>query len=179
MKRDSFQSLDGEWMLNQNIINVPYPPQAPASGFAGDKNATHLSYSKFFDFKKENDRCILHFGAVDQVASVSLNGIQIGIHEGGYLPFEFDVTDAVLEGVNELIVECEDSLDIYYPYGKQTKKPGGMWYTPFSGIWKSVWLESVPKDYIRNIEITPTLDSISVDVESTADSFKIEVKVII
>ncbi len=174
MRRESFQSLDGEWMLNQNSIIVPYPPQAPASGFAGDKSASHLSYYKYFDFKKENDRCILHFGAVDQVASVSLNGIQIGIHEGGYLPFEFDVTEAVLEGVNELTVECEDTLDTYYPYGKQTKKPGGMWYTPFSGIWKSVWLEQVPEEYIHSIKITPDLKGVTLDIDGETERIDIE-----
>ena len=174
MKRDSFQSLDGEWMLNQNLINVPYPPQAPASGYAGDKNAVHLSYSKFFDFKKEKARALLHFGAVDQVASVSLNGVQIGVHEGGYLPFEFDVTESIVEGVNELTVECEDKLDHYYPYGKQTKKPGGMWYTPFSGRWKSVWLEQVPEEYIHGIKITPDLKGVTLDIDGEIRRIDIE-----
>ena len=174
MKRDSFQSLDGEWILNGSQINVPYPPQAPLSGFEGDKNSTHLSYYKYFDFFKENDRAILHFGAVDQVASVSLNGILLGTHEGGYLPFEFDITDYVLEGVNELSVECEDSLDTYYPYGKQTNKPGGMWYTPFSGIWKSVWIEQVPERYIKNIKITPDLKGVTLDVDGDIQRIDID-----
>ncbi len=174
MKRDSFQSLDGEWMLNQSTINVPYPPQAPASGYTGDKDASHLSYCKYFDFKKEKARTILHFGAVDQLACVSLNGIQIGTHEGGYLPFEFDVTDAVVEGVNELTVECEDKLDHYYPYGKQTKKPGGMWYTPFSGIWKSVWLEQVPEEYIHGIKITPDLKGVTLDIDGEIQRIDID-----
>ena len=174
MRRKSFQSLDGEWTLGQSRITVPYPPQAPASGFDGDKNAEHLSYSRYFDFKKENDRCLLHFGAVDQVASVSVNGIQVGTHEGGYLPFEFDITKAVVEGVNELTVECMDSLDTYYPYGKQTKKPGGMWYTPFSGIWKSVWLEQVPDEYIRDIKITPDLKGVTLDVDGEIRRIDIE-----
>ena len=174
MKRDSFQSLDGEWMLNQSTINVPYSPQAPASGYTGDKDASHLSYCKYFDFKKEKARTILHFGAVDQLACVSLNGIQIGTHEGGYLPFEFDVTDAVVEGVNELTVECEDKLDHYYPYGKQTKKPGGMWYTPFSGIWKSVWLEQVPEEYIHGIKITPDLKGVTLDIDGEIQRIDID-----
>ncbi len=161
-------------MLNGASINVPYPPQAPASGFAGDKNAAHLSYYKAFDFKKENDRVLLHFGAVDQVASVSLNGVLVGTHEGGYLPFEFDVTDYVLEGVNELTVECEDSLDHYYPYGKQTKKPGGMWYTPFSGIWKSVWIEQVPEGYIKDIKIKPDLKGATLDIDGEIQRIDIE-----
>ena len=174
MKRKSFQSLDGEWMLNQSSINVPYPPQAPASGYAGDRNASHLSYSKYFDFKKEKARVLLHFGAVDQVAAVSLNGMPVGTHEGGYLPFEFDVTEYIVEGVNELTVECEDKLDHYYPYGKQTKKPGGMWYTPFSGIWKSVWLEQVPEEYIHRIRITPDLQGVTLDIDGETERIDIE-----
>lgn len=174
MRRDSFQSLDGEWILNGNRICVPYPPQAPASGYSGDQTATQLLYRKHFTFKRENDRVVLHFGAVDQVASVTLNGIQIGRHEGGYLPFSFDITEAVKEGENELWVECEDRLDPMYPYGKQTQHPGGMWYTPFSGIWKSVWLEQVPDCYIRDVKITPDLHGVTLDVDGEIQRIEIE-----
>ena len=174
MKRDSFQSLDGEWQLNGSKIQVPYPPQAYASGFEGDRKATHLSYNTHFRFHKENDRALLHFGSVDQVATVFLNGTLLGTHEGGYLPFEFDVSEAIREGDNEIAVECEDSLDSTYPYGKQTRKPGGMWYTPFSGIWKSVWLEQVPENYIRNIKITPDLKGVTLNIDGEVQRIEID-----
>ena len=96
-------------------------------------------------------RVILHFGAVDQTAEVWLNGVRLGAHVGGYAPFSFDITDT-LQDKNELRVRVEDHLSRHVlPYGKQKRERGGMWYTPVSGIWQTVWLESVPEDYVRAV----------------------------
>lgn len=157
MKRDSFQSLDGEWLINGE------PGQVPSC-----RKEEHLHYEKTFAFKRENARTLLHIDAADQVAEVYLNGSFIGKHEGGYLPFTYDVSLAVHEGANRLEINVADALDHKYPYGKQTKKPSGMWYTPVSGIWKSVWLEQVPDVYISSVKITPDLRGADAEVISSA-----------
>ncbi|MBR5360979.1 MAG: glycoside hydrolase family 2, partial [Lachnospiraceae bacterium] len=128
----------------------------------------------------KGSRVLLHFGAVDQICDVSIDGKNVGHHEGGYLPFTFDITDRVTapsaaEGAHILQVHITDKLDLKYPYGKQSKKPGGMWYTPVSGIWQTVWIEEVPKKYIRGIKITPDLDGIRIKVFGDAESYSVEV----
>lgn len=142
LKRDSFISLNGTWKVNDENTYVP-------SCLTSKK----LCYKKSFMFWKSNDRTILHIGAADQTAEVFLNGTLLGIHEGGYLPFSFDVTEVICEGENVLSINVTDTLSSDYPYGKQKEERGGMWYTPVSGIWKSVWIEEVPEEYIRDIRI--------------------------
>ncbi len=183
MKRDSFFSLCGEWTLfagseNLGIIKVPFPPQSRISGIEAD--ASKLEY---FVYKKEfviessfiRDKVILHFGAVDQIALVYINGKKVGEHTGGYIPFSFDVTEYVKEGINSISVEVTDTLDTDIPYGKQRKNRGGMWYTPISGIWQPVWLESVPDSYISSIKIKPTLDSVTIDTVGGNKEKKIKI----
>ena len=160
MARDSIQMLDGEWFLNGCPIRVPFPPESEASGFEG-RCKPKLHYCKEFvpdpsliDMSASG-RVLLHFGAVDQRAVVWLNGKPIGSHQGGYLPFILDVTDVIKPGKNYLEVFAKDTYSGTYPFGKQSKKPGGMWYTGVSGIWQSVWLESVPSIYIRELKLTP------------------------
>jgi hypothetical protein len=171
MCRDSYLSLNGEWMLNNQAIQVPFPPQSKLSGYQG-KVGTHLEYTKEFtlnDLKKERetDRLLLHFGAVDQIAEVFVNDKLVGRHEGGYLAFTFDITDVIHEqGTNVLCVKVEDKLSNDYPYGKQTKKRGGMWYTPVSGIWQSVWMERVPASYIQSVKITTDMQTVSLQVSA-------------
>lgn len=161
MKRKSFLSLNGEWDFYANdgkkeTIIVPYPPESILSKIGRDMGKyPKLLYRKIFtlpkDFKKSH--VLLHFGAVDQIAKIKLNGVLIGEHRGGYEPFYIDVTDNLLER-NLLEVEVTDELENkVLPYGKQRRKRGGMWYTPISGIWQSVWLESVPENYIKSIRI--------------------------
>ena len=175
LKRDSFYSLNGEWLLNNHSIIIPFCPESKLSNYKGELS-DHLRYSKSFVLPNDfiNERVILHFGAVDQICDVYLNKHHIGHNEGGYIPFSFDITD-YLEDENELVVEAIDTLSHDYPYGKQKKDHKGMWYTPVSGIWQSVWLESVSKDYIKNIRITPTLHSIHIDIESDASEFVITI----
>ena len=160
MVRDSFFSLNGSWDLcvegkTYDII-VPYPPESILSHVCKVfDDGTSLVYKKNFSLHEGfiKDKVILHFGAVDGVCSVYLNEHLLGVHFGGYDSFSYDITDYVRRD-NSLRVEVIDTLKGHiYPYGKQRYKRGGMWYTPISGIWQSVWLESVPRDYIKGVKI--------------------------
>ena len=171
MKRSSFLCLNGRWQLSCNgeswgEILVPYPPESTLSGIVrqvGERD--ELVYERTFALPEgfNKGRVLLHFGAVDQICEVWLNGRRIGSHEGGYLPFHFDITDALLSE-NALLVAVRDPLDHDYPWGKQCRKRGGMWYTPVSGIWQTVWLESVPENYIEALTIDTDLESVTITV---------------
>ncbi|MBQ1821672.1 MAG: glycoside hydrolase family 2 [Clostridia bacterium] len=176
LRRGSFINLNGTWDFAvtrgerpasfSDTIQIPYPPESPLSGanrrIQPDET---MWYRRAFPNPPHaaDERVLLHFGAVDQIAEVFLNGKKLGKHEGGYLPFSFDVT-ALLRDDNELIVKAIDALDHTYPWGKQKHKNGGMWYTPFSGIWQTVWMEAVPEQYVRELSIRSSLDAISVTV---------------
>ncbi len=178
LQRDSFFSLDGAWELNGQPVRVPYPPQAALSGWQGEV-PEELHYVRRFslpgDFTAAGKRTILHIGAVDQTAQVFLNGQLVCTHEGGYLPFEADITALLRPGVNELRVDAEDRLLRIYPYGKQCRKPRGMWYTPVSGIWQSVWLEQVPERYITRLDISPDYESVTLTVHTNDGQGQAEV----
>ena len=166
MRRDKYCLLNGTWKCNGSDILVPFAPQAPLSGY-GKKVDDKLVYEKTFtlpeDFTKE--RILLHFGAVDQVATVWVNGQKMGSHEGGYLPFYFDITEVVKRQEENVVkVEVIDTLSKDYPYGKQTNKRGGMWYTPVSGIWQSVWLEEVADTYVEKLIMTPDLTGVDIEL---------------
>lgn len=174
MQRDSYFCLNGEWdfgvsgkenaKFNKKII-VPFCPESLLSGidniYEEDKT---LWYKKVFTlpcgFNK--GRVLLNFGAVDQKCVVFLNGEKLGEHIGGYNSFSFDITN-YLQEENTLILSVRDTLsDKILPYGKQCRNRGGMWYTPVSGIWQSVWLESVTENYIKGIKIDVTLNTASI-----------------
>ena len=176
-KRDSYLCLNGEWDLYEHLdnddfigkVNVPFAPETRLSGINREKTEGALyHYIKEFEFAHDfnRGRIILHFGAVDQVCKVFFNNHYLGEHVGGYLPFSFDITKCVREGKNELFVEVQDDLNKELAYGKQRKDRGGMWYTPISGIWQTVWCESVPNDYIKGIKITPSIDSVHIEVDA-------------
>lgn len=169
LRRGSFFPLDRGWTLNGRPIRVPWPPQAPLSGWkgeAGDVLRYEAAFSVPEGFLPPNHRAVLHFGAVDQVAQVRVNGVGVCRHEGGYLPFSADITDVLRPGENQLEVKAVDTLSHDYPYGKQHKRPHGMWYTPVSGIWQSVWLEAVPaRGAIASVRITPDLTGVTVRVD--------------
>lgn len=165
LRRGLFHMIEG-WSLDGKDIRVPFPPRAPLSDFEGDVG-TKLCYEVSFvlpeNFVKE--RVLLCFGGVDQVAEVWLNGRCVGSHEGGYLPFSFDITNEVFRtGENRLAVKVTDELSKVYPYGKQSKTPGGMWYTEVSGIWQAVWLENVPERYVEAVRFTPDAEGVRVTV---------------
>ncbi|MBQ3482661.1 MAG: glycoside hydrolase family 2 [Clostridia bacterium] len=167
LRRDSFFSLDGQWEFSAHPkgapptfdgrIRVPFPPESALSGIGRVfADGTELHYRRRFSLPSGflRERAILHVGAADQRAEVFLNGHSLGTHEGGYLPFSFDITRHLRAGENTLYIRVTDELDKHIlPWGKQKHKRGGMWYTPVSGIWQSVWLESVPERYVRALDI--------------------------
>ena len=178
MRRDSWMSLNGMWKLDGEDIRVPFPPQSKLSGYE-KKIKDSFTYEKTFTLSEDvcGERILLHFGAVDQIAEVILNGKSLGVHEGGYLAFSYDVTECIKRvGENILQVKVTDKLSLEYPYGKQCKKRGGMWYTPVSGIWKSVWLETVPDKYMERIKLTPDLNGVDVEVFGNVSGFEVFVK---
>lgn len=180
MKRESFFCLNGEWKLSVASMNgmedkpilVPFCPESRLSGVEiPPADVMVMSYYKAFTLPDgfQKGRVILHFGAVDSCARIHLNGQLIGSHAGGYEAFSLDVTDHV-EKENLLEVECEDMLfNHVLPYGKQRRDRGGMWYTPVSGIWQTVWLESVPETYIRSLRIDTTQDTATITAEGVTD----------
>jgi len=178
LKRSSFFSLDGIWQLNGKDILVPYPPQSTLSGFDGPVGDT-LSYTRSFrlpdGFHKAGQRVRLHLGAVDQLSEVQINGTPVARHKGGYLPFFADITDVLQPGINQISVRAVDTLSLEYPYGKQSKTRGGMWYTPVSGIWQSVWMESISEHPIERIKNEPDLKGISLGVESHGKPCRVEI----
>ena len=156
LKRDSFFCLNGQWDFyfndKETKILVPFAPESLLSGI--QETTEECVYKRDFSLPENfiKDKVFLHFGAVDQIARVYLNGEFVGEHIGGYEHFFFDIT-AFLKENNELVVKVTDKLDKTLPYGKQTKKRGGMWYTKTTGIWQTVWIESVSESYIKAIDI--------------------------
>ena len=180
MVRDSYLSLNGEWDLSIGDIKtkvlVPFPPESTLSGAWCDVPiGADLIYERGFILSDDmtSGRVILHLGAIDNEARVWVNGIFIGDHIGGYLPFSFDVTDAIREGENDIKITVRDDLSRLYPYGKQTKSRGGMWYTPVSGIWQSVWMECVPEEYIISYSAIPSAEEVTIRVEGGCGEFNL------
>ena len=172
MRRNGFLLLNKRWTCNGKDVRVPFPPQSVLAEYDG-KVGNKLTYETTFTVPKElgKERFLLHFEAVDQVAEVWLNDTCLGRHEGGYLGFSFEVSDVVKrEGENKLTVQVTDTLSKNYPYGKQCKKRGGMWYTPVSGIWQSVWLENVPGRYIEKFVLTPDLEGVNISVSLNGEN---------
>lgn len=180
-KRNSYLCLNGEWDLSVigkkglgkreklGKIVVPFAPESRLSGIHRDKKDDEIYvYHKEIEFSSDfiKDRVILHFGAVDQICKILVNREFVCQHVGGYLPFSADITSHLREGKNTIDVEVIDTLDKELAYGKQRKKRGGMWYTPISGIWQTVWCESVPNEYIKGMKATPSLNSVHIDVEA-------------
>ena len=177
MRRDSFLNLNGEWDLTvgdgefDKKIMVPFCPESQLSGLKEhfDHNQP-LKYRRTFSMLEEfgQGRVLLHFGAVDSSAEVFLNGTSLIEHIGGYEAFSVDITE-YLKKENELLVVSMDAMYNIHPYGKQVLKRGGMWYTPVSGIWQTVWLESVPQTYIRKLNIENRGASVTISTEPALD----------
>lgn len=197
MERGEWQTLNGLWNYailpvgKQKPANfdgqilVPFAVESSLSGVqkrVGSDN--ELWYQREFTVpsKWKNNKILLHFGAVDWKADVWVNGVKVGQHTGGYTPFSFDITPALVNGNNTLVVKVWDSTDEgYQPRGKQVNKPEGIWYTPVTGIWQTVWLEPVPETHIENIRITPDVDKNILAVQAITNvctsAAKVEVKV--
>ena len=179
LKRNSYVNLNGNWeftvcpdgqlpQVYDRTILVPFCPESQLSGLKfHPKDGDFLFYRRSFSTPElpAGGRLLLHIDGADQVAEVYVNQKHIGSHAGGYEAFTLDITDALAE-TNELVIRCRDDLrDQTFPYGKQTLKRGGMWYTPVSGIWQSVWLEVVPERYIRRLNIENRGSSVTISAE--------------
>ena len=186
MVRDSFLCLNGKWDFGvsesptfdgyEETILVPFPPESALSGIErAIPHGAYLHYRRKFVLPENmlGKNIILHFGAVDTIAEVYVNGTLVTRHEGGYLPFSADITDLTTDKENEVYLRVLDELSPVYPYGKQTKNRGGMWYTPVSGIWQTVWIEAVPKNYIKKIKITTDMTKVKIEVKGGCDKKKI------
>lgn len=179
--RDSYLNLNGTWNYiiknNGNMpskymaeITVPFSPETELSGVCRMlKPDEFLFYQKKFTLPDgfNKGRVFINFGAVDQIATVYFNGKELGTHKGGYTPFKFELTDALLENEeNTLVVKVQDFSDTKsYSRGKQKSKRGGIWYTAQSGIWQTVWLESTPVEFLESVKITPDYDNEQVKFE--------------
>ena len=171
LARDSHLNLNGYWEYAitpasqttrprfEGRILVPFSPEAALSGVGRT-----LRPDQFLWYRRgvtlpagfRRDRVLLHFGAVDQDAEVWVNGSHVGGHSGGFLPFTLDITDALRGDRAELLVRVRDVTDTSHrSRGKQRLKPGGIWYPPQSGIWQTVWLESVPSAWVHDLELIP------------------------
>ena len=162
MRRESYVNLNGTWEFSAEgekyEIRVPFCPESLLSGVQKHfAEGTALEYRKNFTLPEgfNQGRVLLHIGAADQTTEIYVNQKLLATHVGGYESFTVDITSALQEE-NQLCILCRDDLrDQSHPYGKQVlpEKRGGMWYTPVSGIWQTVWLESVPEVYIENLKI--------------------------
>jgi hypothetical protein len=181
MVRSEWQNLNGLWEyaitpkdaakpteFNGQIL-VPFPLESALSGVQKPLLPTQKLWYKRAIIKPDisnGDRVLLHFGAVDWQATVYVNGKEVGGHTGGYQNFSFDITDALKDGINELEVAVVDPTDKgLNPHGKQVLNPGNIMYTASSGIWQTVWMETVPAAYINNIRITPDIDKGNLQLE--------------
>lgn len=176
MKRDSYLNLNGQWEFAvadtqpktyDKTILVPFCPEAQLSGVKEHfEEGSRLWYRRSVTLPEtfRSGRLLLHIGAADQHLQCWVNGIHVGNHSGGYDSMTFDITEAAQEE-NEIVICCIDDLrNQSMPYGKQTMTRGGMWYTPVSGIWQTVWLESVPNQYIRKLDIQIQGTSVTIDI---------------
>ena len=180
LRRDSFESLNGLWQFAitksaqlprqwEGDILVPYSPETRASGVGRTlQPGEWLHYHRSFAPPAgSGGRVLLHFGAVDYACAVQVNGHLVGGHRGGYWPFTFDITEALNADHNRLWVAVQDPTGAgVQARGKQTLRPGGMFYPAQSGIWQTVWLERVPDNYIETLTVTPDYDARTVTVRA-------------
>ncbi|MFB7992744.1 PA14 domain-containing protein [Streptomyces sp. NPDC056002] len=188
LTRDAWQNLNGEWQfaaaksgdkppvgkqLDEKIL-VPYPVESQLSGI--ERHEDRMWYRRTFTVPKgwkvgDGKRLQLNFGAVDWQSEVYVNGKKVADHKGGYDKFSADITDALKPGrTQELIVGVYDPTDAQGgenpPVGKQRLDPSGIWYTPSSGIWQTVWMEPVAADHAADLKITPDVKAGTATVEA-------------
>ena len=191
MKREQWKNLNGLWDFQisgkrgkgeyDDQILVPYPVESALSGVkktVGAKN--RVWYRRTFSINPADDeRVLLHFGASDWETHVFVNDRHVGVHRGGYDPFTLDITDALSEeGEQTLEITVWDPTDKgRQPVGKQTHDPRSIWYTAVTGLWQTVWLETVTETYIQNLRVTPQVDQerakIEVDVQGATDDHRV------
>lgn len=198
MERQDWQNLNGLWdyailpagqaepATFEGKILVPFAVESSLSGVqksVGEEN--ELWYKRMFTIPSswKSKNIVLHFGAVDWKAEVFINDIKIGTHTGGYTPFNFDITPYLKSGEQKLVVKVWDGTDKgYQPRGKQVSDPNGIWYTPVTGIWQTVWLEPVNEKHIESVKTIPCIDKNRLSVNILAKNVKqadiVEVKVL-
>lgn len=197
MERTEWKNLNGLWdyaiiekgkhspSVFDGKILVPFAVESSLSGVAKTVGAEkELVYRRSFDVPSswKGKKVLLHFGAVDWKTDVWVNDVKVGSHTGGFTPFSFDITEALQGKNNTLMVKVWDPTDKgYQPRGKQVSRPEGIWYTPVTGIWQTVWLEPVSESYIQDLRITPDIDnsllSLKALVKDATSKDLVEVKV--
>ena len=182
-RRDNWLNLNGSWQFEidhgnsgeargmydpaiqlSQTINVPFCPESKLSGVEYKDFMYSVWYKRSVTLTADQiqGRVVLHFGAVDYLATVYINGKKVGTHKGGYVSFAFDITDYVVEGENIITLHAEDDTrNRLIPYGKQCPLyySAGCSYTRTTGIWQTVWLEFTPKTYIRKVKFYPDADA--------------------
>lgn len=197
MERTEWKNLNGLWdyaiiekgkhapSVFDGKILVPFAVESSLSGVAKTVGAEkELVYRRSFEVPSswKGKKVLLHFGAVDWKTDVWVNDVKVGSHTGGFTPFSFDITEALQGKSNTLMVKVWDPTDKgYQPRGKQVSRPEGIWYTPVTGIWQTVWLEPVSESYIQDLRITPDIDnsllSLKALVKDATSKDLVEVKV--
>ncbi|MGB5553640.1 MAG: sugar-binding domain-containing protein [Flavobacteriaceae bacterium] len=185
MQRSDWKNLNGLWdyailpkgdpqpKMYEGKILVPFAVESSLSGVMKEVGAKqelwyHTEFKVPADWK--NKKILLHFGAVDWETTIWINDIKVGSHRGGYAPFSFDITPFLMEGSQQISVKVWDPTnDGPQPRGKQVKEPEGIWYTPVTGIWQTVWLEPVALKNITNVKTVPDIDNASVTVATSVD----------
>jgi len=199
--RDNWIDLCGKWSFrfddeksgyeqgwfkgftDQEIL-VPFTYETKMSGINKEEHHECVWYSRTFDVKDNSSHMLLHFEGSDYTTYVWINGQLVGTHDGGYARFSFDISKYLINGENNLTVRCEDSMDRRRPRGKQRwiKENFGCWYVQTTGIWKQVWLETVPCVRLDNVKITPDYDNYSVKLDYSlnkqSDNCAVEARVL-
>jgi len=188
LERAKWRNLNGKWDYAitetradetapaqwDGQIVVPFSPEAPLSGVNRTLDSQHTLWYRLTlpldGWMADGQRTLLHFDAVDQEATVYINGQEVGRHMGGYTAFCLDITPYLTGEDDQLIVRVHDDTDAsWHSRGKQSSKRGGIWYTPQSGIWQTVWLEAVPESYITGLHFTPDMDAGVLRITATAN----------
>lgn len=198
MERDKWKNLNGLWSYAiidkgeplpiefEGEILVPFAIESSLSGVGKlITEQQELVYQRYFEIPSswKGKSILLHFGAVDWKADVWVNNVKVGSHTGGFTPFSFNITSAILaKGKNCVVVKVWDPTDkSSQPRGKQVSKPEGIWYTPVTGIWQTVWIEPVSNAYIESLHITPDIDNhlliVKTELEGSINADVIEVEV--
>ncbi len=191
--RESFFSLDGKWDFlfddenrgmekkyfqgfssSQKIV-VPFSYQTPLSEIGDTTPHSVIWYQREIHFDQiDSKRVILNFEGSDYETKVWVNGVYLGVHEGGYCRFSFDITDALKKGSGVIVIRVEDRYDCTQPRGKQKwlKEPFGCWYLETNGLWKSVWCELVSSSHLKRVKMTPVESNYYVDFECEVENFR-------